>query len=80
LAQCASTLQRRPLHPTRGHDVKKTEATTQAVQQSKKPRKAAANNLTELNDSPESQANPSELNRKIGEIDAELDQLRSSLT
>jgi uncharacterized phage infection (PIP) family protein YhgE len=58
----------------------KTEATKRAAQQSKKIRKAVTSNLIELDERAAAPAHPSELNRKIGQIDADLDQLRDSLT
>ncbi|MET0066177.1 MAG: SPOR domain-containing protein [Candidatus Thiodiazotropha sp.] len=58
----------------------KTEATKRATQQSKKIRKAVSDNLVELNERADSRTNPGELNRKIGQIDADLDQLRDTLT
>jgi ABC-type transporter Mla subunit MlaD len=37
-------------------------------------------NLIELDDRPDRQSHPNELNQRIGQIDADLDQLRSTLT
>ncbi|MEJ2402895.1 MAG: hypothetical protein P8171_01180, partial [Candidatus Thiodiazotropha sp.] len=47
---------------------------------SKKIRDAVAGNLIELDDRPDRQSHPNELNQRIGQIDADLDQLRNTLT
>ncbi len=58
----------------------KAQATKQAAQQAKKIRKAVSDNLVELDEKTGGRSNPGELNRKIGQIDADLDGLRKELS
>jgi chromosome segregation ATPase len=58
----------------------KSQATKEASQQAKKIRKAVSENLVTLDDNASGRSNPSELNQKIGKIDADLDGLRKDLS
>ncbi len=57
----------------------KNQVTKQAEQRAKKIRKAVSDNLIELEEKPAARPNPGELNQKIGQIDADLDHLRTTL-
>jgi chromosome segregation ATPase len=58
---------------------KAAQATRSATQQAKKIRKEVSDNLLALDEKTTSRANPGELNKKIGQIDADLDGLRKKL-